>query len=94
VITFFTGFGQFIIMTIFYSWLSAFFILCPLLMLTGPEGRAGELTLLKTLIGGSTDAQPMQKKPEIGGNDNKPPGNVMVSSAEAVMLDTDNEAEI
>jgi hypothetical protein len=95
VITFFTGFGQFIIMTIFYSWLSAFFILCPLLMLTGPEGTKGELTLLKTLIGGSTDAQPMQKKPEIGGNDiSKPPGNVMVSSAEAVMLDTDNEAEI
>merc|ERR1719359_2178850 len=69
VITFFTGFGQFIVMTIFYSWLSAFFILCPLLMLTGPEGRKGELTLLKTLIGGSPAAQPMQKKkPEIGGN--------------------------
>merc|ERR1712139_166447 len=57
VITFFTGFGQFIIMTIFYSWLSAFFILCPLLMLVGPEGRAGEIGFLKTMIGGSSDLE-------------------------------------
>jgi hypothetical protein len=52
VITFFTGFGQFIVMTIFYSWLSAFFILCPLLRLIGPEGRSGEIKFLKEYIGG------------------------------------------
>merc|ERR1719197_1468521 len=53
VITFFTGFGQFIIMTIFYSWLSAFFILCPLLMLVGPEGNFGSIGVLKKLTGAS-----------------------------------------
>jgi hypothetical protein len=52
-IKFFTGFGQFIVMTIFYSWLSAFFILCPLLMLIGPEGSAGEIGPLKGLWGDS-----------------------------------------
>jgi hypothetical protein len=49
----FTGFGQFIVMTIFYSWLSAFFILCPLLMLIGPEGSAGEIGFLRKLMRGS-----------------------------------------
>jgi len=53
VITFFTGFGQFIIMTIFYSWMSAFFILCPMLMLIGPEGQWGEIGFLKMLVGGN-----------------------------------------
>merc|ERR1719460_632039 len=65
VITFFTGFGQFIVMTIFYSWLSAFFILCPMLMLLGPEGRSGEIGFLKKYIGGgSAEEMPVQKKPE------------------------------
>jgi hypothetical protein len=49
----FTGFGQFIVMTIFYSWLSAFFILCPLLMLIGPEGSAGEIGFLRKMMRGS-----------------------------------------
>jgi hypothetical protein len=49
-ITFFTGFGTFIIMTIFYSWLSAFFILCPALMFFGPEGNTGEISFLKALV--------------------------------------------
>jgi hypothetical protein len=96
VITFFTGFGQFIIMTIFYSWLSAFFILCPLLMLIGPEGRSGEITFLKKYIGGVSEEQPLHGKPDF---DNKPIVNnamlVNVSSnaTQAITLD-DNEAEI
>jgi hypothetical protein len=57
VITFFTGFGQFIVMTITYSWLSAFFILCPLLMLIGPEGSFGEIGFLKRLFKGSSGDQ-------------------------------------
>jgi hypothetical protein len=66
VITFFTGFGQFIVMTIFYSWLSAFFILCPLLMLIGPEGSAGEIGPLKRLWGPQVDAAAHEVgKPEV-----------------------------
>merc|ERR1719197_1684362 len=57
VITFFTGFGQFIVMTIFYSWLSAFFILCPLLRLMGPEGRSGEIKFLKKIMKISAEDQ-------------------------------------
>merc|ERR1719183_1915587 len=100
VITFFTGFGQFIIMTIFYSWLSAFFILCPLLMLLGPEGRSGEIGFLKKYVGGSAEEMPVHKKPEFTSNDvmSKPmvvnAGHGLPSNAmEAINLD-DNEAEI
>jgi hypothetical protein len=83
-------------MTIFYSWLSAFFILCPLLMLIGPEGRSGEITFLKKYIGGVAEEQPLHGKPDF---DNKPIVNnamlVNVSSnaTQAITLD-DNEAEI
>jgi hypothetical protein len=55
-ITFFTGFGTFIMMTIFYSWLSAFFILCPALLLFGPQGKTGEITFLKNLFASKADA--------------------------------------
>jgi hypothetical protein len=44
-------------MTITYSWLSAFFILCPLLMLIGPEGSFGEIGFLKRLFKGSSGDQ-------------------------------------
>jgi hypothetical protein len=55
-ITFFTGFGTFIMMTIFYSWLSAFFILCPALLLFGPQGQTGEIGFLKKLVGAGEKA--------------------------------------
>jgi hypothetical protein len=96
VITFFTGFGQFIIMTIFYSWLSAFFILCPMLMLIGPQGRFGEIGFLKSMVGGKSAAEFVEKKPDSNG-ESKPPSNVVVatsSTAESIRIDTDNEAEI
>merc|ERR1719506_215887 len=95
VITFFTGFGQFIIMTIFYSWLSAFFILCPMLMLIGPEGRFGEIGFLKSMVGGKTAAEFVEKKPDSNG-ESKPPSNVVVatsSTAEFVEKKPDSNGE-
>jgi predicted RND superfamily exporter protein len=89
----FTGFGQFIVMTIFYSWLSAFFILCPLLMLIGPEGSAGEISVLKNLFrnsagvsGGNGVTQVMVKPESNFVGESKP--------SEGDVLDVQNEAEI
>jgi hypothetical protein len=91
VITFFTGFGTFIVMTIFYSWLSAFFILCPLLMVIGPEGNAGEIAVLKRMMG----VQPGQAHVANGG-DMKPPSNREVGAAPSPTDEKlpDDEAEI
>jgi hypothetical protein len=62
----FSGFGQFIVMTIFYSWLSAFFILCPLLMLIGPQGSDGEIGFLKKLMGTSSSKGVATESHEVG----------------------------
>jgi predicted RND superfamily exporter protein len=91
VITFFTGFGTFIVMTIFYSWLSAFFILCPLLMLFGPEGSAGEIVFLKRMMGVGPGSAHL-----VNNGDIKPPSNREVGAAPSPTDEKlpDDEAEI
>jgi hypothetical protein len=91
IIKFFTGFGTFILMTIFYSWLSAFFILCPALLLFGPQGSTGSIGFLKQLVGGGASAEEGKKEVVVS----MPPTNKEVGPGKTAESELpENEAEI